>query len=116
MRDQELNNVINSNSASAIYSHHIKLGYESFMTLGLQGGFTLKQFNLSNLIFPSGIDQLSGEISEYILAGYSGRPKRKNSHQSNFSCRSQVAQITLRIAIPHFYPFSKFFIPAARQF
>jgi type IX secretion system PorP/SprF family membrane protein len=75
MRDQELNNVINSNSASAIYSHHIKLGYESFMTLGLQGGFTLKQFNLSNLIFPSGIDQLSGEISEYILAGYSDEKK-----------------------------------------
>ncbi len=75
MRDQELNNVINSNSASVIYSHHIKLGYESFMTLGLQGGFTLKQFNLSNLIFPSGIDQLSGEISEYILAGYSNETK-----------------------------------------
>jgi type IX secretion system PorP/SprF family membrane protein len=75
MRDQELNNVINSNSASVIYSHHIKLGYESFMTLGLQGGFTLKQFNLSNLVFPSGIDQLSGEISEYMLAGYSDEKK-----------------------------------------
>lgn len=74
-RDQELNNVINSNTASVIYSHHIKLGYESFMTLGLQGGFTLKQFNLSNLVFPSGIDQLSGEISEYILAGYSNEKK-----------------------------------------
>jgi type IX secretion system PorP/SprF family membrane protein len=75
MRDQELNNVINSNSASVIYSHHIQLGYESFMTLGLQGGFTLKQFNLSNLIFPSGIDQLSGEVSEYIVAGYSNEKK-----------------------------------------
>jgi type IX secretion system PorP/SprF family membrane protein len=41
----------------------------------LQGGFTLKQFNLSNLVFPSGIDQLSGEISEYILAGYSDEKK-----------------------------------------
>ncbi|MGC9352394.1 MAG: PorP/SprF family type IX secretion system membrane protein [Mariniphaga sp.] len=75
MRDQELNNVINSNTASVIYSHHIKLGYESFMTLGLQGGFTLKQFNLINLVFPSGIDQLSGEISEYIMAGYSNEKK-----------------------------------------
>jgi type IX secretion system PorP/SprF family membrane protein len=75
MRDQELNNVINSNTASVIYSHHIKLGYESFITLGLQGGFTLKQFNLSNLVFPSGIDQLSGEISEYLLAGYSNEKK-----------------------------------------
>jgi len=75
MRDQELNNVVNSSSASVIYSHHIKLGYESFLTLGLQGGFTLKQFNLSNLVFPSGIDQLSGEISEYLLAGYSNEKK-----------------------------------------
>lgn len=75
MRDQELNNVINSNSALVFYSHHIKLGYESFMTLGLQGGFTLKQFNLSNLVFPSGIDQLSGEVSEYLLAGYSDEKK-----------------------------------------
>ncbi|SHF21971.1 type IX secretion system membrane protein, PorP/SprF family [Mariniphaga anaerophila] len=71
MRDQELNNVINSQSASVLYSHHLKLGFESFMTLGLQGGFTLKQFNIHNLVFPSGIDQLSGEISEYVAAGYS---------------------------------------------
>ena len=75
VHDQELNNVINSNSVSAIYSHHIKLGYESFMALGLQGGFMLKQFNLGNLVFPSGIDQLSGEISEYIMAGYSDEKK-----------------------------------------
>lgn len=75
LRDQELNNVINSQSAALFYSHHLKLGHESFMTLGLQAGFTLKQFNLSNLVFPSGIDQLSGEISEYILAGYSDEKK-----------------------------------------
>lgn len=74
-RDQELNNVISSQSASAIYSHHIKLGFESFMTLGIQGGLSLKQFNLSNLVFPSGIDQFTGEISEYLLAGYADEKK-----------------------------------------
>jgi type IX secretion system PorP/SprF family membrane protein len=75
IRDQELNNVINSNSASAFYSHHIQLGFESFMTLGVQGGMTLKQFNINNLVFPSEIDQLSGEISKYISANYSDEKK-----------------------------------------
>ncbi len=74
-RDQELNNVINSNSASFAYSYHLQLGHESFMTLGLQGGMVLKQFNTNNLVFPSGIDQLSGEISEWISAGYSDEKK-----------------------------------------
>ncbi len=74
-RDQELNNIINHHSASAAYSYHLKLGDESFMTLGLKGGMVLKQFNISNLIFPSGIDQLTGEISEFVSAGYSDEKK-----------------------------------------
>jgi type IX secretion system PorP/SprF family membrane protein len=74
-RDQELNNVINNHTASLSYSYHVKLDEESFMTLGLQGGIALKQFNVNNLVFPSGIDQLSGEISEYVSAGYSDGKK-----------------------------------------
>ncbi|SHJ04668.1 type IX secretion system membrane protein, PorP/SprF family [Tangfeifania diversioriginum] len=74
-RDQELNNVINSHSGSFSYSYHLKLDDESFMTLGLQGGITLKQFNIQNLVFPSGIDQLSGEISELVAARYSDESK-----------------------------------------
>ncbi len=62
IRDQELNNVINSNSASAFYSHHIQLGLQSFLTLGVQSGITLKQFNINNLVFPLGIDQMSGKF------------------------------------------------------
>lgn len=75
LRDQELNHVINKNSASLFYSHHIQLGIESFMTLGMQGGLTLKQFNINHLVFPSDIDQLSGETTEYITAGYSDEKK-----------------------------------------
>src|SRR6056297_1169587 len=74
-RDQELNNVINHHSASAAYSYHLKLGDESFLTLGLKGGMVLKQFNVNNLVFPSGINQLTGEISEFTLAGYSDKKK-----------------------------------------
>jgi type IX secretion system PorP/SprF family membrane protein len=75
MRNQELNNVLNSNSASLSYSYHLQLDDRSFMTLGLQGGIILKQFNIQNLIFPSGIDQLSGEISEVVSARYSDEKK-----------------------------------------
>lgn len=66
IRDQELNNIVNTHSAIFSYSYHVQLGYESFMTLGLQGGMVLKQFNTGNLVFPSGIDQLKGEISEWV--------------------------------------------------
>lgn len=75
VRDQELNNVINSNSGWLFYSYHLKLGDFSFMTLGLQAGATLKQFNPQNLVFPSGINQLNGDIYEYVSANYSAEKK-----------------------------------------
>ncbi len=75
LKDQELNNVINTHSATISYSYHIVLGYGSFMTFGLQGGLTLKQFNIGNLVFPSGIDQLSGEISSWVSESYTDEKK-----------------------------------------
>ncbi len=63
LHDQELNNVINSTSAYFSYSYHLKFNESNFMTLGLQGGVALKQFNAGSLIFPSEIDQQSGEIT-----------------------------------------------------
>ena len=72
--DRELNNVVNSSSGLIIYSYHVKLGNQSFMTLGVQGGMVLKQFNTSSLIFPSEINQLSGEITGGNTA-YSGEKK-----------------------------------------
>ncbi len=75
MRDQELNNVINTNSLSLSYSYHLQLGFESFMTLGLQAGMVYKQFNIGNLVFPSGINQLTGEISEWVSSHYSDETK-----------------------------------------
>ena len=75
LKDQELNNVINTHSASVSYSHHIRLGFGSFMTFGLQGGLTLKQFNIENLVFPSGIDQLSGQISRWVSDSYANEKK-----------------------------------------
>lgn len=75
IRDQELNNVINSNSGWFFYSYHLQLDDQSFMTLGLQAGFTLKQFNPQNLVFPSGINQLNGDIYEYFSANYSAEKK-----------------------------------------
>ena len=73
--DKELNNIINTNSAALSYSYHLKFSDESFMTLGLQGGMVLKQFNVSNLVFPSEIDQLSGAISGTDLLQYSDEKK-----------------------------------------
>ena len=61
--DREPNNIVNTASASISYSHQVQLGMETFMTLGLQGGIVNKQFDLNNLVFPSNIDQVSGEIS-----------------------------------------------------
>ncbi len=61
--DREPNNVVNTSSASISYSYHVKLGLESFMTLGINAGYVLKQFDPSGLIFPSNINQLTGEIS-----------------------------------------------------
>lgn len=74
-RDQELNNVINRNSASLSYAYHLQLGYESFITLGLQAEMVMKHFNTENLVFPSGIDQLSGDIYEWIASGYPSKTK-----------------------------------------
>ena len=75
MHDQELNNVINTNSLSFFYSYHLQLGFESFMTLGIQGGMVYKQFNLRNLIFPSGINQGTGEITEWVSSLHSNEKK-----------------------------------------
>lgn len=74
-RDQELNNILNSNSAYLSYSYHLQLDDRSFMTLGLQAGLVLKQFSPRNLVFPSGINQLSGEIHEYVSANYLAEKK-----------------------------------------
>lgn len=61
--DREPNNVINSSWATVSYSHHVQLGMETFMTLGLQGGLVVKQYDVNGLVFPSNIDQISGQIS-----------------------------------------------------
>ncbi len=62
-RDLELNDIIRTTSASFCYSYHLKFSQASFMTLALQGGAVYKQFNANSLIFPSEIDQLTGEIT-----------------------------------------------------
>lgn len=72
--DRELNNVVNSSSGSFSYSYHVKLSPISFMTLGLQAGMVLKQFDTNNLIFPSEIDQLSGVVTGGVSA-YSDEKK-----------------------------------------
>lgn len=61
--DREPNNIINTSAANLAYSYHLQLGLESFMTLGLNAGVVLKQYDLNSLIFPSEIDQLNGSIT-----------------------------------------------------
>lgn len=73
--DKELNNIINTSSATFSYSYHLKFKETSFMTLGLQGGMVLKQFDASKLTFPSEIDQLSGSISGGSPVIYSDEKK-----------------------------------------
>ncbi|MBN2636758.1 MAG: type IX secretion system membrane protein PorP/SprF [Prolixibacteraceae bacterium] len=75
LHDRELNNVINSSSAMFSYSYHIKFDEKKFMNLGFQAGLVLKQFNTSNLIFPSEIDQLSGETTNLIANDYYNEKK-----------------------------------------
>lgn len=61
--DREPNNVVNTSSATFSYSYHLKLGLESFMTMGVSAGFVVKQFDTDGLIFPTNINQLTGETS-----------------------------------------------------
>lgn len=61
--NKEPNNIVNSYSAFMSYSHSVNLGTETFLTMGLQAGMVYKQFDLTNLVFPSNIDQISGEIT-----------------------------------------------------
>jgi len=74
-RDHELNNVVNTSSASFLYSYHVQLADRSFMTLGLQVGVVLKQFDAGRLYFPSNIDQLSGETSGVIPVNFTDEKK-----------------------------------------
>lgn len=73
--DREPNNIVNTISTSLSYSYHLMLGLETFMTLGLQGGLVLKQFDINGLIFPSNIDQISGEISGTVPVDVSDEQK-----------------------------------------
>ena len=73
--DREPNNVVNTSSAVLSYSHHVQLGMETFMTFGLQGGIVNKQFDSNGLIFPSNIDQISGEVSGTIPVNISDESK-----------------------------------------
>lgn len=73
--DKELNNILNTSSAAFSYSYHLKFSVQSFMTLGLEAGMVLKQFNGDGLIFPSEIDQLSGVISGSSPIAYSDEKK-----------------------------------------
>ncbi len=61
--DRELNNIINTSAASFSYSYHLKMNQWNFITMGLQAGLVLKQFNSDQLIFSSNINQLTGEIN-----------------------------------------------------
>jgi type IX secretion system PorP/SprF family membrane protein len=62
MYDRELNGVVNSIYTSCIYSNHVKINDRFFLTMALEAGIILKQFNTSGLIFPGMIDQGSGTI------------------------------------------------------
>ncbi len=75
IHDQELNNVINSSSALFSYSYHIKFDERKFMNLGLQAGLVLKQFNTSNLIYPSEIDQANGNFTGSVTNDFANEKK-----------------------------------------
>lgn len=66
MNDRQWNNLLNTNSASVYYSYHIGMKSGTFLAGGLQAGLVYRQLDPKNLVFPSMIDQLSGQISGSI--------------------------------------------------
>ncbi len=70
VHDRELNNVIQTNCANMFYSYHIKINDWSFVSAGLQAGITYKSFDPGHLIFPTMINQLSGEIIGSLPDGF----------------------------------------------
>ena len=72
--DREINGTISSIQSSFIYCYHIRVNDHFFMTSALQAGFTMKQFDTKNLIFPGMINQENGYITEnYALPFESGK-------------------------------------------
>lgn len=66
MHDRQLSNFISSYSGSMYYSYHLRLDHYTFIAGGIQAGFVHLQMDPGNLIFPSMINQLTGEVSAQI--------------------------------------------------
>lgn len=72
--DREINGSISTMQGSFVYCYHIKVNNSFYMTSALEAGFTLKQFDTKNLIFPGMINQENGSITgNYALPIESGQ-------------------------------------------
>jgi len=72
--DREINGSINTIQSSFIYCYHVKVNDRLFFTSALQAGFTVKQFNTRDLIFPGMINQENGTITgNYAIPVESGK-------------------------------------------
>ena len=72
--DREINGSISTIQSSFVYCYHIKVNDHFFLTSALQAGFTMKQFDTKNLIFPGMINQENGSITgNYALPIESGQ-------------------------------------------
>lgn len=75
LHDRELNNIINTSAAAFSYSYHIKIDNFSYVTAALQAGIVYKQLSTGTLVFPGMINQLTGEISGNLPAGFENASK-----------------------------------------
>ena len=99
MYDKELNGVINSTSASALYAEHFKASDRLFFTMALEVGFIYKQFNTSDLIFPGMIDQGSGTIIGTFPLGFENA--KKIIPDFSFGAAGEMDDVYFGLAVHH---------------
>ena len=99
MYDRELNGVVQSIYSSFLYSYHVMASDRLFFTMAMEGGFILKHFNTSGLIFPGMIDQGTGAVTgTYPLPFEDGQ---KIFPDFSFGIAGQLDDVYFGLALHH---------------
>ncbi|NOZ47899.1 MAG: type IX secretion system membrane protein PorP/SprF [Chlorobi bacterium] len=60
--DRQGSGTLNFFSFDVMYSYRVKLGYEFYLTGGLQAGYNQSKLNWGNVVFPDMIDPIQGSV------------------------------------------------------